>query len=363
MLGLYIHIPFCKSICHYCDFAKTIPRNQKVVDKYLDKLIEEIKMHQESFNKINTIYIGGGTPNYLNDESLTRLLKVLEPIKPTEFTIEINPELYTESQGQILKKYGVNRVSIGVQTFNQEILDYLNRKHTEKDVIKAVSGLKKNGIENVSIDLIFAIPNQTINDIKYDLLKAHELGVKHISYYSLILEENTYFYYLYNRQKFTEVSEDLSREMYEFIIKNIAEMGYDHYEISNFSKPEYESIHNKIYWNFDDYIGVGLAASGFIDGIRYYNDKSLNKYLKKALLEKVELTKEDKISEEIIMKLRLKVGINVSEFNKKHEIDIYKTFPKIKEMIDLKLLTEENGYLKLTTEGLFLGNQVFQIFI
>lgn len=363
MLGLYIHIPFCKHLCHYCDFVKTIPRNQKVVDEYIEKLIEEINSYEKYFDKIDTIFIGGGTPNSITEESLIKLFEALKVINPIEFTIEINPESYTEKQGKIFKQFGVNRVSIGIQNFNEKTLQFLNRKHTNKDVINAVSSLKEIGINNISVDLIYAIPNQTIDDIKYDLDFLLDLGVKHVSYYSLILEENTYFHYLYNRNLFQEVDQDLSRNMYELIIETLTKNGFLQYEISNFSSPEFESLHNKIYWKFDDYIGVGLGAHGKIDNVRYYNERALNKYLKNTLFEKIPLSTDDQISEEMIMGLRLNSGVNIKDVEIKYQIDLYKKFPQIKEMIDLKLLTEESGYLKLTKNGLYLGNQVFQIFV
>ena len=363
MLGLYIHIPFCKHHCHYCDFVKTVPRNQKVVDNYINKLVEEINSYKNYFDKIDTVFIGGGTPNFISDDSLIQVLEALKPIKTKEFTIEINPESYTEKQGQIFVKYGINRVSIGVQTFNEERLKFLNRAHTNKDVINAISSLKILGIENISIDLIFAIPGLQLSDIEHDLNEAIKLDIKHMSYYSLILEENTYFHYLYNRGLFSEVSEDLSGEMLENIIRKLEENGFEYYEISNFSKPGFRSIHNQIYWKFDDYIGVGLGAHGKLDGVRYYNERALNKYLKNTLYEKVELSTDDMISEEMIMGLRLISGINISNVESKYNINLHQKFPQIKEMIDLKLLTEESGYLKLTKKGLFLGNQFFQIFI
>lgn len=363
MLGLYIHIPFCKHLCHYCDFVKTIPRDQKVIDKYLDKLIEEINSYRQYFSKIETIFIGGGTPNVLNNDNLNRLLLALKDITPTEFTIEINPELYTHEQGTIFLKHGINRVSLGVQTFNEETLKFLNRQHTNQDVFEAVESLKTLGINNISLDLIFAIPNTTIKDIQYDIDQALSLDVKHISYYSLILEENTYFHYLYNRGQYHEVSQDLSREMFEFIISRLTDNGYNHYEISNFTKPNFQSLHNKIYWLFDDYIGVGLGAHGKMEKTRYYNHKSYHKYLDKPLDQTYDLTISDQITEHLIMGLRLKNGINVHEIESKYSFKLYDKFPKIKEMIDLNLLTEKNGYLMLTKNGIFLGNQVFQIFV
>lgn len=363
MIGLYIHIPFCKSICHYCDFVKIGVQKEEYRIKYLDTLINELNSYQNHFDKIDTIYIGGGTPNTLTDEELIKLFEALKPIKPVEFSIELNPESYTHKQGEIFKKYGVNRVSIGAQTSDLEILKFLNRRHDNNHVINAVKSLKSLGITNINLDLIFAIPGQTLKSINQDIDFFIKLDIPHLSYYNLILEDNTYFHYLYNRDKFHEIDDDKSRKMYENIIDKLTNLGYNHYEISNFSKPNFESLHNLKYWENQDYIGIGLGAHGLISGKRTYNERAFHKYLKNTLYEELILSKEDKITEELIMGLRLTRGINLSEVNLKYQIDLYQKFPKIKEMKDLKLLAEEDGYLKLTKEGIFLGNQVFQIFV
>lgn len=363
MIGLYIHIPFCKNICHYCDFVKVGIKKENLRKDYLDSLIYELNKYQKYFDKIDTIYIGGGTPNTLTNDEFIKLFEALKVIKPVEFSIEINPESYTDEQGELFKKYGINRVSIGAQTTDENLLKFLNRKHDNNHVINAVANLKKHGINNINLDLIFAIPGQTIKSINNDLDFFLKLDIPHLSYYSLILEENTYFYYLYNRNKFFEIDEDSSREMYELVIDKLTNLGYNHYEISNFSKPSYESIHNLKYWENQDYIGIGLGSHGLIEGKRTYNERSFNKYLKNTLYEEVILSTDDKITEELIMGLRLLKGINLNEINLKYKIDLYQKFPKIKEMKDLKLITEEDGYLKLTREGIFLGNQVFQIFV
>ncbi|MGI6787736.1 MAG: radical SAM family heme chaperone HemW [Acholeplasmataceae bacterium] len=363
MLGLYIHIPFCKTICHYCDFVKVGIKKESLRLEYLDTLINELNQYQDYFHQIDTIYLGGGTPNTLTNEELIKLFEALKPIKPDEFSIEINPESYTDEQGAIFKQYGVNRVSIGAQTTNEDLLKFLNRKHNNSHVINAVSSLKNMGINNINLDLIFAIPGQTINDVKKDIEFFINLEIPHLSYYNLILEEKTYFHYLYNRNQFHEVDDLLSRQMYEEVIDKLTKLGYNHYEISNFSKPNYESKHNLKYWKYKDYIGIGLGSHGLLNGKRLYNERSFNKYLRKTLYKIEVLSKEDQVTEELIMGLRLSSGVNVNKINAKYEFNLYQKFPKIKEMKELKLLTEEDGYLKSTKEGIFLGNQVFQIFV
>lgn len=363
MLGLYIHIPFCEKICHYCDFVKKVPRNKEVVDKYLKRLIVEINSYQAYFDKIDTIYIGGGTPNYLDEEQLTLLFEALMPINPVEFSIEINPDLMTFNKAEIFKKYKINRVSIGVQTFDEKTLKTLNRTHNKNDVVKAVSQLKAVGIDNISLDLIFGIPQTNLRLVKKDLKKALKLDVKHISYYALILEENTYFHYQALRGNFLEIDDDLSSKMYNCIRKTLQRKGYTHYEISNYAKPGYESKHNLIYWTMAEYIGVGLNASGFLNGYRYQNQRIFSKYYQDFIYEKYEVKLKDQLSEAMIMGLRKIAGIKISEIESKYMVKLFAEFPKIKEKIDLKLLEVENGYLKLTKKGIYLSNQVFQIFI
>src|SRR5690554_2194732 len=187
MKGLYVHIPFCEYICHYCDFVKRVPKNKDMIDTYLKALVKEIHTYQKHFDQIETIYIGGGTPSMLDKDQLSFLLSALIDIHPIEYTFEMNPESYTEEKGLILRQYGVNRISLGVQTFNQDLLHYLNRGHTNEDVFHVIKHLKSIGFDNISVDLIYAIPNQTTDDLAYDLEMIKQLDIKHVSCYSLIL--------------------------------------------------------------------------------------------------------------------------------------------------------------------------------
>jgi oxygen-independent coproporphyrinogen-3 oxidase len=232
MIGLYIHIPFCKSICHYCDFVKVGVKKESEREKYLDTLINELNSYHNYFDQIDTIYIGGGTPNAMTDNELIKLFEALKPIKPIEFSIEINPESYTHNQGEIFKQYGVNRVSIGAQTSDEKILKFLNRKHNNDEVINTISSLKQLGINNINLDLIFAIPGQTLKSINKDIKFFINLDIPHLSYYNLILEENTYLYYLYNRGRFSEVDDEKSRQMYANVIDKLTKLGYNHYDLS-----------------------------------------------------------------------------------------------------------------------------------
>lgn len=363
MKGIYVHIPFCEYICKYCDFVKQIPKDQKTIDIYLEKLTEEINSYREHFDSIKTIYIGGGTPSMLTTLQLKKLFESLKQIDPIEYTIELNPESYTDDKGKLFKEYGVNRVSIGVQTFNQNLLNYLGRAHKKETVIEVVRRLKLVGIERISIDLIFGIPGQTIDLIKEDIHQFKQLGIGHLSYYSLILEDKTYFYHQYLRGKFVPIDEELEGSMYELIINELNGLGYQQYEISNFTRNGEVSLHNLIYWNLDEYIGVGLGAHGFLNNIRTQNERSMNKYLDHIRLMEVSQTESDLLADELIFGLRKTNGVNLSKINEKYRIDLIKEYPKLKEYIDLELLTLNNGQLSLTIKGIMIGNQIFMLFV
>ena len=361
--GLYIHIPFCEYICHYCDFVKSVPKNKDTVDQYLKALVQEIKSYENHFDTIETIYIGGGTPSMLNLEQLTFVLESLQSIHPIEYTIEVNPESYTKEKGLLFKKYGINRISLGVQTFNQELLKYLNRKHTNEQVFEIISHLKEIGIPQISIDLIYAIPGQTIKNLHKDLATIKELDINHVSCYSLILEERTFFYYQYLKGQFKQMNEDSEAEMYGLVMDELVNQGFEHYEISNFAKNQNYSYHNLIYWTLGTYIGVGLGAHGFVDNYRTYNHRSMQKYLINPQKEKELQDSMTLLQDELIFGLRKISGISVSKIKEKYQVDLFAKYPQLYEKIDLGLLKLEGDRLMLTRNGLFLGNQVFMVFI
>lgn len=359
MKGLYIHIPFCKHICSYCDFPKKIAYNNEQIDKYLNKLIEEInELNNEDFD---TIYIGGGTPNSLNDSNLKYLLKNIynKKIKYKEYTIECNPELITKEQVLLFKKYGINRVSLGVQTFNDKGLKLLNRHHNESDIINSVNILKENGINNINIDLIYGYFNETIDDLKYDLEMINKLNITHVSCYTLILEKNTLLYKLHKEK---ELNEDLIADMMDYTYKYLAKIGFNHYEISNFAKDRYESLHNLKYWNKNDYIGLGMGATSSINNKRITNSYLINNYLKNKDKYIEYLNIDDLKKEFIIMGLRKIKGILKEDYYNRFNSKINDDF-NYKKLIDLKLLEEDDKSLKLTYKGLFLANIVFEEFI
>ncbi len=361
--GLYIHIPFCESICHYCDFAKRVTNDNKVIDNYLDALINEIASYQKHFKTIETIYIGGGTPSMLSPLQLKLLFESIKEIRAKEFTIEVNPESYNRQKGELFKQFGVTRISLGVQTFNDNLLRYINRKHTQRQVFDVVDSLKKIGLKNISIDLIYAIPGQTSADLLKDLDYVKQLDIEHVSYYSLILEKKTYFYHQYKKGKFEPIEQDLEAEMFQLTIDNLVNQGFEHYEISNFAKNKKYSLHNLIYWTLGEYIGVGLGAHGFIDGYRTLNQHTFKQYLSSPLKEKHHQNKDMLLQDELIFGLRKIKGVSLNDVEQKYKVNLFDKYPQLKEQIEYGLLKIERGRLMLTKKGIFLGNQVFIIFV
>lgn len=370
--ALYIHIPFCSTICSYCDFPKRDIKSCNVND-YLKAIKKELYFYINKIdNNIETIYVGGGTPSSLSAKQLELLLSDITNIvnmsNVVEFSMEANPESLDLDKISILKKYGVNRVSLGVQTFQRDLLKLLNRRHTNLEVFKVIKDLKDNGINNINIDLMFAIPNQTIDMLKDDLEQVISLGVKHISYYSLILEEKSILYK--NKQKYNFCDEDTEALMYELVIDTLITNNYCHYEISNFCKENYESRHNKVYWQNKQYIGVGMGAHGYLFNKRYQNSGLVSEYINlinkndKGIIYEDNLSTNDKISEEFILGLRLIDGISVDKVNKKYNTDIFDIYSdEIKYSLENGLVNLENNRIKLTRKGLLLGNVVFSLFV
>lgn len=358
-----MHIPFCESICHYCDFVKRVPKNDRMIDEYLQRLTQEIVSYRSHFSAIDTIYIGGGTPSMLSVQQLNVLFEALQDIHPHEYTIEVNPESYTEEKGELFKRYGINRVSVGVQTFNQELLTYLNRKHTVEHVLHVIDHLKHIGMPRLSIDLIYAIPGQSLVMLDHDLTMIEKLGITHVSCYSLILEEKTYFYHQYLKGQFHQIDEDLEAIMYERVMNTLKKQGFKHYEISNFAKNGHESMHNNLYWTLQEYIGVGLGAHGFIEGYRTYNQRHFPEYMQTWMERKEYQSHEMLLQDDLIFGLRKIEGIDIQAIEEKYQCSIFHQYPQLQEKMDLGLIEIKEGRLRLTREGLFLGNQVFMVFV
>ena len=355
---MYIHIPFCNTICTYCDFCKLI-YNKKWVMDYLKCLEKEISVRYKG-ELLNTIYIGGGTPNSLSDTEFEYLLKIVSKINKTkdiEYTIECNIELLTENQIILMKKYGVNRVSLGIQTFNPKYLKFLNRHHTKEEVIEKINLLKRYGINNINVDLIYAISGSALEDLESDLEILLKLDVPHISTYSLMIEPNTI---LYIRNEMP-IDEDLDYLMYKKIEEKLN--NYNHYEVSNFALPGFESKHNLKYWNNLEYYGIGLSASGYIDNVRYTNTFNLSNYLKGEVeSESHLLSKKEQMENEMILGLRKLEGVNIKKFYDKYNVNIEDVFD-INALINNNDLVKENGYLKIKEDKIYISNDILVNFI
>ena len=355
--SIYIHIPFCEQICSYCDFCKMF-YSKDLVNKYLKELKNEINKTYKN-ELIETIYIGGGTPSCLNIEELKELFNIISTFKLSknyEFTFECNLNI-NEEKLKFLFDNKVNRLSFGVQSFNENNLKFLNRNHTKEDIFDVINIAKKIGFKNINIDLIYALPNQTLKDLENDLDLFLKLDVTHISTYSLIIEEHTV---LYNKN-IKNIDQDLDYKMYELINKNLS--NYNHYEISNFSKPGYESKHNLVYWNNLEYYGFGLSASSYINNTRYDNTRSINKYLEgNYILNKEELDLKQKLEYEFILGFRKIKGININDFYKKYNLNILDN-EVIKKLINGNKLINDNENIYINPKYLYVENSILEEFI
>lgn len=366
----YVHIPFCTQICYYCDFSKVFIKNQPV-DAYLQALIREFRSYD--ITELRTLYIGGGTPTSISavqlDYLLTELSRDLNLNTLEEFTIEANPGDLTVDKIEVLQKSAVNRVSLGVQTFNDKHLKRIGRSHNEVQIYSTIDALKTAGFQNISIDLIYALPGQTMDDVRSNVAKALSLNIPHLSLYSLILEHHTVFMNKMRRGKLHLSTEDLEAEMFEYIISEMERNGFEHYEISNFTKPGFESRHNLMYWDNVEYYGVGAGASGYLDGIRYRNRGPIQHYLKgvsegNARLSEEVLSKNEMMEEELFLGLRKKKGVSIGKFEQKFGTSFEKRYGQIvQELQSDGLLKENNGFIQMTKKGLFLGDTVAEKFI
>lgn len=322
---LYIHVPFCNSICSYCDFCHRV-YDKKIVTKWLDTIQKEIK--DKCKDNYETIYIGGGTPTSLALDELDKLFSFIKPYADNvkEYTIEVNPESLDLDKILLFKKYGINRISMGVQSSNDELLNLMNRRHSFIDVREKIKLLKDNGLNNISIDLMYSLPNQTIDILNKTIDDFLELDIPHVSLYSLTVEENTAF----GRKGYKPLDIDIEADMYELICKRLKENGYIHYEVSNFSKEAYESKHNIGYWKYDDFLGISMGSSSKVENKRWTNtfkfEDYFNDYNSKS--EDIDLTQDDLEFENIMMSLRMKDGLDILEFNNKYKTNLIEKYSK-----------------------------------
>ncbi len=363
MKGLYVHIPFCIKKCKYCDFVSFTCGDKSA---YIEELCKELSKYNGE--KIDTVFIGGGTPTILSEALLEKLILCIKTTfkldKNTEWSIEANPKTVDERKLKLLAKHGINRISIGVQSFNDNELAAIGRAHNAKEAIETVE-LAKKYFDNINIDLIFALPNQTFESFLNTLNTAISLNTSHISCYSLILEEGTPLYNEHLNSPLILPDEDTERNMYEEAFSLLNKSGYNRYEISNFAKENRECRHNLKYWQCDDYIGAGLAAHSLLDGARYENTADMSEYLKgNYIKEKTVLDDKDRIAEYIIMSFRLQKGILNKDFSKKFEKDFETNYKKqLDRFIKLGLIERTDTGFRLTNEGISLSNSVLCEFI
>ena len=374
-LGIYIHIPFCKSKCFYCDFYSSCDNNKDIISQYIDAVCKEILSNAELFyeKKIETIYIGGGTPSVLEIEELKKFLDVLKlfNISPMEVTVEINPENTTKEKLQAYFDMGINRLSIGLQSANNDTLKKIGRLATKEDFLRVYNDAVEVGFKNISCDVIIGLPDETLEDFKNTI--NFVLGLKHITHissYSLEVHENTKLDFLINNGFVTLPDEETEREMKHFLDSKLKEAGFERYEISNYAKPGFESKHNLKYWNQEEYLGFGAAAASFLNSTRYSNIKDTKKYIENILTgtsnkeEIEEMDKLDLIKEYVILRLRLKDGVNFDTFKSKFKMDIFSLFKDIIEKLVLDgLLVKTDDRIYLTDKGEDLANIVWQEFI
>ena len=352
-MSIYIHIPFCNSICSYCDFCK-IFYDKKYIKSYLDNLRNEI-VDRYKGEEVNTIYIGGGTPSCLEDDELVMLFDIIKEFNLSsdyEFTIEGNVESITESKLNIMKKYGVNRISIGVQSFDNDIIKLLGRRHTEKEVFDKINLIKRY-IDNVNIDIIYAAYND-INILKRDIDKALKLDVKHISTYSLIIEDNT----MLKINGMKNIDEDIDYEMYKYIEDALEKNDYIHYEISNYAKNGYQSKHNLVYWNNEEYYGFGLSSTSYINNERITNTKNLRKYLNGEYLDtSVYEDKDIRMENEIMLGLRKLDGIDLDRFKEKFNVSLEDIY-NIDNLVRNGYLIRDNNCIKIDEKYMYISNEI-----
>ena len=338
----YIHIPFCDKICSYCDFCKMY-KYDKFVDSYLDALEREIKSIYKG-EELDTIYIGGGTPSSLSIKQLNRLFEILSIFKRSnncEYTIENNFESIDRKKLELYKSHGINRLSFGIETISKEGLNLLERDLDLDKVVSTIKICRELGFNNINVDLMYALPNETIEDLEKDLEFIYSLDVEHISTYSLIIEDHTKLGI--NNTK--NISEDLDYDMYKYICSSMKSNGYKHYEISNFSKEGYYSKHNTCYWDNKNYYGFGLGASSYIDNMRITNTRSLNDYKNNKYVKEVEyLNISDTIEYEVMLNLRKSNGIDLDEFKNKYNREL-KDIYNYKDLVELGVLELNNNHL------------------
>ena len=373
-IGIYIHIPFCISKCIYCDFVSV--SNTTLIEKYFSYLLKEIEIYKEELknSKILTIYLGGGTPSFVHEKYIVKVINKIKKYNDLknvlEFTIEVNPGTVSKEKFEVYKSNGINRISMGLQSTDDLILKMLGRAHNYKEFLESYKLAREVGFDNISVDLMFGLPNQSVDDFNKSIDKVVKLNPEHISAYSLKVEKNTKLYTMIENGKLILPDEEIDRMMYNNLIDKAEKNGYYLYEISNFSKSGLKSIHNTLYWKRTQYIGLGLSAHGFLDDIRYGNETSFLNYfnkidkLEKPIKDFDEINFEDSLFEEIMLGLRLTEGINYKKIDEKYKINFIEKYKN--EIIELEKeeMIEINGdYLSITKKGMSISNSIIVKFL
>ena len=378
-LGIYIHIPFCMQKCLYCDFVSYINKSE-CVKEYINCMIKEIQSYDFKKYNITTIYIGGGTPSFIESDYIKEIINVIQNKlekndtrwEDIEITIEVNPGTVTLEKLNDYKTVGINRISLGLQATQDRLLKQIGRIHNYKDFLEAYELLKRVGFNNINVDLMIGLPNQSIKDLKERLGEIIKLNPNHISVYSLIIEDGTPISKLLDEEKIKLPDEEIERQMYWYVKNKLELNGYNHYEISNFSKKGKESKHNLNCWKQKQYIGIGAAAHSYFKDIRYSNTNNIEEYIKNIKENNIEKNRkieekqtiEDKKNEFMMLGFRMIEGVNIADFKAKFvDNPLYVYREKIKKLTDEGLIEVDLNNIKLTNKGLDLANVVFEEFI
>lgn len=370
-VSLYIHIPFCKQKCFYCDFP-SFAGKEELREDYINALVKDIKNKCKDY-LIKTIFIGGGTPSYLEVNEIEKLLDAVNELNlkdDLEFSMECNPGTLKKEKLEVMKKGRINRISFGLQSCDNKLLKQIGRIHTFEEFLQNYNLAREVGFDNINVDLMYGLPNQSVENLKDTLEKICKIKPEHISAYSLIIEENTAFYTLYERDKLILPSEDDEREMDALTKKILTENGYNQYEISNYSLKGKECEHNKVYWTLGEYIGIGTACSSYIDGYRLENINNIKEYIKKnnlgeeVVIEKHKNSIKDDMEEFVFMGLRMRVGIDIDSFKNKFNKPIESIYGTVVDKnINRGLLEIVDNRMFLTEKGMELSNNVMSDFI
>lgn len=360
MRGLYVHVPFCDHICAYCDFTRC-GYAKGLADKWLCAVEAELKLRQ--ITDCKTVYIGGGTPSCLSLFQLESLLKLLKPYidNAVEATIEVNADSFTDDKLAVCKEYGINRISMGAQSFQSDLLKLIDRKADYDMICDAIKRIHQHDIHDISLDLMYGLPHQTMAQWKEDLNKVKDLAITHLSLYALTIEEHSRF----GRANIQPCNPDLEADFYEEAILFLKQHGFEHYEISNFAKDAHYAEHNLLYWHYEDFYGIGCGASGKLNHMRYDNTRNLHTYLTKgASSEKYFLSKQEEMFETLMMGLRLRKGIDKQSFYNRFHVEFHAYFHEpIAKHVRLGNLIEDEKRLYTTYQGMLILHNILIDFL